>query len=64
MHHSGPLPLAYEGLEQGFLGEGGCVKTAETGVGENLDYTEKYFKIRFSPFYSNICLTYIKVKNG
>ena len=31
MHHSGPLPLTFEGLEQG-LG----VKTAKIGVRENL----------------------------
>ena len=32
MHHSGPLPPTFEGLDQGF-----GVKTAKMGVRENLD---------------------------
>ena len=37
MHHSRPLPLTFEGPEQGWGGGGGGgVKTAKMGGGENL----------------------------
>ena len=41
MHQSGPLPLIFEGLEQGFGGK----KTAKMGAGENLDMRLNIFGI-------------------